>query len=266
MLPSLDLDVLQGHSHFGFEYFAKACNPELPVTRTCHDHLKIINSAWFDSFKTKFKLNLLAVSNFMTQAYIQKGFYAKCCYNGINLEKYPFKEEKSDRFLFLGRIVSYKAPHIAIEAAKKAGAKLDVIGTTSFVNDPKYVNYVKHLCDGKQIRFIGEVDDKTKIDFLSNAQGLLVPSVAEPFGLVCVEAMACGTPPIALARGAFGEIIVDSESGFVCESVDIMAQRIKEVDEIQPQNCRCRSGFFSREQMAERYVNFYEELIAKKNW
>jgi glycosyltransferase involved in cell wall biosynthesis len=95
---------------------------------------------------------------------------------------------------------------------------------------------------------------------------LLVPSVAEPFGLVCVEAMACGTVPIALARGAFGEIIVDGESGFVCESVDNMAQKIKKVNEIQLQNCRDRAGYFSREQMAERYVNFYEELTAKKNW
>jgi glycosyltransferase involved in cell wall biosynthesis len=266
MLPSLDLDVLHGHTHFGFEYYAKACNPELPVTRTCHDHLNTINSAWFDTFKGKFKLNLLAVSNFIAQAYTQKGFYAKCCHNGINLEKYPFKKEKSDRFLFLGRIISNKAPHIAIAAAKKAGAKLDIIGTTSFVNDPKYVNFVEHLCDGKQIRFIGEVDDKTKIDFLSNARGLLVPSVAEPFGLVCVEAMACGTAPIALAQGAFSEIIVDGQSGFVCESVDDMVQKIKEVNKIQPQNCRNRAGYFSREQMAERYVSFYEELTAKKNW
>jgi glycosyltransferase involved in cell wall biosynthesis len=266
-LSDLDLDILHGHNHFGFEYYAKACNPELCVTHTHHESLNYLNVAWWNQFKGQFKLNLVAISNYMAQAYAQQGFKALCCYNGVDLEKYKFQHEKSARFMFLGRIIKAKGPHLAIEAARKAGVELDIVGSTSFVDDSEYVNQVKKLCEGEQIRFIGEVSPEVKIDYLRNAKGLLIPSsFGEPFGLISIEAMACGTVPIALDDGALKEIIVDGQSGFLCNSIEQMAARIKDVEILHPEDCRERANRFSRKRMAQEYVKLYEAILDGKTW
>jgi glycosyltransferase involved in cell wall biosynthesis/GT2 family glycosyltransferase len=260
-LPGLELDILCGDNHFGFEYFAKACNPELRVTHTHHERLHPLNVAWWSQFKGQFNLNLIAVSKFMARSYAQNGFEAKCIYNGVDLEKYGLRKEKSARFLFLGRIIKAKGPHLAIEAARKAGVELDVVGSTTFVDDPEYVYQVEKLCDGDRINFVGEVSPDVKINLLQNARGLLVPSnFGEPFGLISVEALACGTVPIAFDDGALPEIIIDGQSGFIVNSVELMQKRISHVKAISPEACRERALQFSREKMAQEYVKFFETL------
>jgi glycosyltransferase involved in cell wall biosynthesis len=258
-----DLDILHGHNWFGFEYLGKLLNKDLNVTHTHHG--LSVNS--LEMFKSLFKLNLISISEWTRQVFFQQGFSAKRCYNGVNLDVFSFQKEKSDRLMFLGRISPAKAPHLAVKAAREAGAKLDIVGSTTFVDDVDYVHEVKRLCDGDQIRFIGEVSQEDKIKYLQNARGLLIPSqFGEPFGLISVEAMACGTVPIALDDGALREIIIDDQTGFICNSIEQMADRINELELIDTNTCRKRSMQFSREKMAQEYLKLYTSIINGQEW
>ena len=258
-----NLDILHGHNWFGIEYLRKASNLELRVIHTHHG----LDVSWLNMFKRLFKLNLISISNWTKDVFAQQGFNARRCYNGINIDRYKFQPEKKDRLMFLGRISRSKAPHIAIKAAREAGIGLDIIGSTTFVDDLDYVGEVKKLCYGKQIRFIGEVSQKEKIRYLQNAKGLLIPShFGEPFGLISIEAMACGTVPIALDDGALREIINDGQNGFICNSVDQMVARIRELELIDPKACKARAQEFSREKMAQEYVKLYWAIINGQEW
>lgn len=258
-----DLDILHGHNWYGIEYLKKARNLDLLVAHTHHG----LNVSWLNMFKSLFKLNLISVSDWTKGVFAKQGFNAKRCYNGINIDRYKFKPEKQERLMFLGRISRSKAPHIAVKVAKEAGAELDIIGSTTFVEDSDYVNEVKKLCDGKHIRFIGEVIHEEKIEYLQNAMGLLIPSqFGEPFGLISIEAMACGTIPVALDDGALREVINDGKNGFICKSPDQMVARIKELELIDPKACRARAEEFSREKMAQEYVKLYWQMINGQEW
>ncbi|MCL1976524.1 MAG: glycosyltransferase [Candidatus Bathyarchaeota archaeon] len=258
-----DLDILHGHNWFGIEYLRKARNKELHVAHTHHG----LNVSWFNMFKQLFKLNLISISDWTKEVFASQGFNARRCYNGVNVDRYEFQKDKTARLMFLGRISQSKAPHIAIKAARDAGVGLDVVGSTSFIDDPDYVADVKKLCDGKQVRFIGEVGQEEKIEYLKNAKGLLIPSnFGEPFGLISIEAMACGTVPIALNDGALKEIIKDGQTGFICNSVDQMVARIREIELIDSKVCRVWAKEFSREKMAQEYVKLYHDIINGQEW
>jgi len=258
-----NLDILHGHNWFGIEYLGKVINKGLHVTHTHHG----LDVTWLNMFKPLFKLNLISISDWTKRVFAQQGFVAQRCYNGIDIDRYQFQAEKTDRLMFLGRISPAKAPHLAIKAAREAGVGLDIIGSTTFVDDIDYVYDVKKLCDEKQVKFIGEVNQKNKIKYLQNARGILIPSqVGEPFGLISIEAMACGTVPIALDDGALKEIITDGQTGFICGSVDQMVDRIKEIELIDPKACRERAQQFSREKMAREYVKLYTSIINGQEW
>jgi glycosyltransferase involved in cell wall biosynthesis len=261
------LDVLHGHTHYGFEYYAKTCNPQLNLIHTHHEYMSRSCGAWLSEFQKHVSLNLVAVSDWMKQVYAKQGLKSLRCYNGIDMEKYHFQKNKNGKAMFLGRIVRGKGPHLAIKAAREAHVELDVVGSTSLVHDSEYVREIKNLCDGKMINFVGEVNQEDKIEMLKNASCLLVPSCwGEPFGLVSLEAMACGTVPIALNDGALSEIIVDGQSGFLCNSIGEMSQKIKKMEYISPETCRKRAREFRAEKMASEYVNLYSGMMNGKTW
>lgn len=183
-----EFDIIHGHNWFGFEYRAKALNPSLKVMHTHHGGL---NMSWWGRAPPPFKLNLVAISMWMRNVYETLGFTAKYVYNGIDLNRYPFKAEKGDRLLFVGRLDRFKQPHVAIEVAKRLGMGLDIVGG-SFVQDPSYLNQIKSMCDGKQIKLHLDAPHEVKVELMQDAKALLFPSkMGEPFGLVAVEAMSC---------------------------------------------------------------------------
>lgn len=256
------LDIIHGHGWFGFEYLAKTRNPQLKV---CHTHHGGLSLDWWSRSKPPFKLNLIGISQWMQTVYRSQGFESRFVYNGVDLDKYVYHKRKGDRLMFLGRISRIKAPHTAIEVAKKAGIGLDVVGGTSFVDDPSYVEQVRSMCDGKQTVFVGEVDHETKLKYLQKAKALLVPSrFGEPFGLISVEAMAVGTPVIALNDGALSEVV--KEGGIMCNDSESMVYAVKQVGGILPKDCRTNAGRFSRERMAENYLQKYYEVLSGNEW
>jgi len=171
-------------------------------------------------------------------------------YSGVNLEDFIYNEKKENYFLFLAK-VSWKVKNVdlAIKLAKVIGFKLIIAGGW-------------RLSFRRNIKFIGEVDDREKAELLAGAKALIFPTNwEEPFGLVTIEALASGTPVITTNKGAMPEVITP-DVGFRCNSFEEFKEAIKRIDEISPRKCRERvEKNFTAEIMAEKYITAYEKII-----
>src|SRR5262245_27936289 len=150
--------------------------------------------------------------------------------NGLPLNTYAFRAAVPDDapLVFLGRIEEIKGPHLAIEVARRAGRKLILAGNVPPVYLPWFQARIAPHIDGTWVRFTGPVDDAQKSALLGGACALLMPVLwEEPFGLVMVEAMACGTPVIGLRRGGVPEVVADGATGFVVDTVEEMAAAVR---------------------------------------
>jgi glycosyltransferase involved in cell wall biosynthesis len=186
-------------------------------------------------------------------------------HHGLDLDRYPLVERKQPYLSFLGRIAPVKAPHLAIEVARRAGIPLKIAGEVQ----PLYRDYweamVKPEVDGDFIEFVGEADHATKVELLGNSQAMLFPiQWNEPFGLVMIEAMACGTPVVALPGGSVPEVVSDGVSGWVCRDVEEMATRARDL-RITAASCRQHvAENFSLDLMVRRYEAVYKVAIAER--
>lgn len=173
-------------------------------------------------------------------------------------------EAKRDYLAFLGRIAPIKGTHIAIEVAKKSGIPLKIAGEIQPVYQEYFDTQVEPHIDGKFIQFIGEVDVKAKNELLGKARALLFPiQWNEPFGLVMIEAMACGTPVLAFPGGSVSEVVRDGVSGWICRSSDEMAEKARSIG-IAPTVVReYLEENFSLDAMADRYMELYQEIVAE---
>jgi glycosyltransferase involved in cell wall biosynthesis len=190
--------------------------------------------------------------------------WAGVVYNGIPIDNYPYREDKEDFLFFLGRADEEKAPHLAIEAARRAGRQLVMCVTTKNEREQRYwAEQVEPLL-GDDVEVHGECDQEQKADLLGRAAALLFPiQWAEPFGLVMIEAMACGTPVVAWRNGSVPEVIDDGVTGFVVDSMDGMVEAIDRVDELDPRTARAHvEERFSAAAMVAGYERAYERILA----
>jgi glycosyltransferase involved in cell wall biosynthesis len=190
--------------------------------------------------------------------------WAGVVYNGIPIDNYPYREDKEDVLFFLGRADEEKAPHLAIEAARRAGRQLVMCVTTKNEREQRYwAEQVEPLL-GDDVEVHGECDQEQKADLLGRAAALLFPiQWAEPFGLVMIEAMACGTPVVAWRNGSVPEVIDDGVTGFVVDSMDGMVQAIGRVGELDPRAARAHvEERFSAAAMVTGYERAYERILA----
>ena len=185
-------------------------------------------------------------------------------HHGIPIEDYTFSNTKDDYVAFLGRMAPCKAPHLAIEAARRAGVRLKLAGEVQPVFLDYWEQHVAPGIDGRQIEYVGEANAEQKNALLSRARALLFPiQWEEPFGLVMIEAMACGTPVLAFAGGAVEEVIQNGVNGWICRDVGEMAQR---VTTRLPDSASCRDSVarrFSIDHMVAGYLAIYERLLAE---
>ena len=182
--------------------------------------------------------------------------------HGIPIEDYPFQKKEGDYLLFLGRIHHDKGTYEAICLAKQVKIPLIIVG---IIQDKDYFDkfIAKHI-DNKSIIYMGSVGQSQKIEILAGARALLhLINFEEPFGLSVVEAMACGTPVIALNKGSMSEIIIDRKTGFLLNNLDEAASKISNLSIISRAKCREHvEKNFSVEMMVQRYIKVYQKIIA----
>ncbi len=184
-------------------------------------------------------------------------------YNGIRVESFPFQEKKENFLLFLGRIAPEKGPDIAIRVAKAVGIPLIIAGKLHKEAQAFFDTAILPHVDGHSIQWIGPADQKLKRELLAKASTLLMPiQWEEAFGLVMIEAMACGTPVVAFARGSVPEIVLHKTTGFIAHTVQDFINHTRNVSSIRAWNCRDHvQKYFSVEGMAKRYVEVYQKAI-----
>ena len=190
--------------------------------------------------------------------------WAGTVHHGLDLESYPPGTGGGGYLAFLGRLSPEKRPDLAIEAAKLAGVPLKIAAKVDPVDRPYFEEEIEPLLSHPLIEYLGEIGEDDKPAFLGNAAGLLFPiDWPEPFGLVMIEALACGTPVIARPFGSVPEIIVPGRSGFIADSVDDIVEAVRHLDRIDRAACRREAeARFSVERMVDGYEAIYETLEA----
>jgi glycosyltransferase involved in cell wall biosynthesis len=183
--------------------------------------------------------------------------------NALDLEHYPCKPHRGDYLLFLGRLNHEKGAHRAVAVAMELGLPLKLAGK---MREPREKEYFAEFIEphlGNGIEYLGEVNHGTKVELLQNARCTLFPiEWEEPFGLVMIESMACGTPVIATRHGAVPEVIGDGSGGVIVDDWHDIPAALEQADAIEPRDCRryAEEGF-APERMVGDYERAYEEAI-----
>jgi glycosyltransferase involved in cell wall biosynthesis len=196
---------------------------------------------------------------------IADAFWLGTIPHGLPLDLLPFSPKAEGYLAFLGRISPEKRPDRAIEIATRSGAALKIAAKV----DPADVGYWESIIrpllrQSPNVEFIGEIDDREKAGFLGGASALLFPiDWPEPFGLVMIEAMACGTPVIAFDQGSVSEVIDDGVTGFLVRSVDEAANCVALAERLDRAAVRRHfERHFSAERMARDYLAIYRRMVS----
>jgi hypothetical protein len=185
-------------------------------------------------------------------------------HNAIRPSEWPFREEKKDYALFLGRYAEYKGPHRALEATHAAGLRLVLAAKCNEPEEKAFFDaHVRPLLTADDSVF-GEADAMAKRLLLVSARCLLFPiRWEEPFGMVMIEAMACGTPVVALRGGAVDEVIEDGVTGIICDDPSELPDALEAVRDLDPAACRRRvEEHFSVARLGAGYEATYRKTLA----
>jgi glycosyltransferase involved in cell wall biosynthesis len=194
--------------------------------------------------------------------------FAGTAYNGVDFSEFKFFPEHKGYLAWLGRVCNDKGTWEAIQVAKKTGHKIILGGKIDLFNE-EYKDYyekrIKPEIDGRNVIYIGELNTKQKVNLMGNAKAVLVPiNWNEPFGLVTVESMACGTPVIAFDMGPIREQIINNKTGMVVKSLKEMISAVSKIDKIDRRKCRDHAlSKFSVSSMADSYESIYQKLLRK---
>jgi glycosyltransferase involved in cell wall biosynthesis len=183
--------------------------------------------------------------------------------NGVDLREFPLSQIRGDYLLFLGRFHPNKGADLAIEVAQRLGRRLILAAPSPPPDQQEWFDQVIAPKLTGKIEWIGSVEGSFKASLLGGAAATLVPiRWDEPFGLVIVESMACGTPPVAIRRGAAPEIIEDGINGFLVDDADGMDRAVERASEVTPGQCRARvESKFTTDRMVDGYVDLYETYV-----
>ncbi|MGQ0744427.1 MAG: glycosyltransferase family 4 protein [Acidimicrobiales bacterium] len=195
---------------------------------------------------------------------------AQVIHHGVDAERFPIGtgqgDSQGDYVLFLGRLAPEKGAHRAIEVARKAGVRLLLAGKARERPERDYLaNRVTPLL-GDDAVYLGEVDHEEKLRLLAGARATLFPiRWPEPFGLVMIESLACGTPVLAFGEGAVPEVIEHGDTGFVCADIGGMAEALARVDTLSRDRCRqAVPGPVSEDRMAAELLALFERLLSER--
>ena len=255
-----EFDII--HNHAGVWGLKAAKKIKTPLLTTLHNDLMLRGSKDFEELKHRG--HYIAISK-NQKARLSGLSFAGVVYNAIEIDKYRLEEKKEDYILFFGNLIHEKGIDLALRAAQDLKLKLIMSGKVNPGEQKEFFDKnIAPRIDGKKVVLYDLVDPKTKLDLLAKAKCLLFPVIwNEPFGLVMLEAMACGTPVVALRHGSVPEVIKDGLTGYVVDTYPELLEAVQKVDKISSQACRQHViDNFSVAKMADGYESIYKKILA----
>jgi glycosyltransferase involved in cell wall biosynthesis len=257
-----DFDLIHSHvDHLTFPFAKLVATPTvttmhgrldvpiLPPILRCYPHLPLVSI----SMAQRAPLRELPLN------------WVGCVPNGISLDRFTFAPEPGAYLAFVGRISPEKRPDWAVEVARRVGMPLKVAAKVDPVDQQYWADEIAPLFAAHNVEFLGEVTEEAKAALLGGAYATLFPlDWPEPFGLVMVESLACGTPVIAFDRGSVREILRDGVSGYICGSVDEMVGAVPQVAQLDRRVCRQESLRFNARAMADAYEQVYDTVLTTR--
>jgi len=259
-----DHDVVHDHTMMG--PFYSEHYPGLPVVTTIHGPF---NEELKDLYRHLGpRVPIICISHAQRRAAPEVPV-ARVIHHGLDASAFEFGDgagdEEGEYFVFLGRMSPDKGAHRAIEVARKAGVRVLMAAKMREPWERTYFDESVAPLLGPDAVYLGEVPHERKLELLAGARALLFPiRWNEPFGMVMLESMACGTPVIAFPEGAAPEVVEDGHTGFLCEDESEMVDALGRVGELQREDCRASvEGYFSTRRMVAEHVELYEELVGR---
>jgi glycosyltransferase involved in cell wall biosynthesis len=257
-----DCDVVHDHTLMG--PFHAERYPGLPVATTIHGPF---NEELTDIYRVNAdRVPIVAISHAQHRAAPDIPI-ARVIHHGVDASLFPIGEGTGDAdgpyVLFLGRMAAEKGAHRAIEVARKAGIRILLAAKMRESWEMHYFSEQVEPQLGIDARYLGEVSHERKLELLAGASALLFPiRWKEPFGMVMIEAMACGTPVIAFREGAAPEVIDDGRTGFLCDDEASMVGAIGRLGELQRSDCRLAvEGYFSTDRMVAEHIELFTTML-----
>ncbi len=263
------LDIIHAYHDFLFTPHYLENLTHVPTVYTLHDPLPPKGTFEYHTYEHFAKHRYVSISNSQRKSDLPLTF-AGTVYHGLNVAHFPFEGTDHGYVLFMGRLAPQKGLHTAIQAAIQSGLPLE-IGTNFpdfFKGDAYFEKQIKPYLDNPLIHEPGMVSGKNKMLLYKDARALLFPiEWEEPFGMVMIEAMACGTPVIAYNRGSVPEIVKDGVTGFVVDEnkgVAGLVEAIKKIDQIDRAVCRKHvEEKFTIEKMVDGYEQVYKKILSQ---
>ena len=248
------------HSHLDFMSFPLSRRCTTPVLTTLHGRLDLPELV--SIYREYADMPVVSISD-AQRTPLPHANWQGTVYHGLP-DLYTFHPNSGSYLAYLGRICPEKRPDHAIEIAKRVGMPLRMAAKVDALDRQYFETQIAPLLDHPLIEYLGEITDEEKSDFLGNAAAVLCPyDWPEPFGIVLIEALACGTPVVAYRRGSIPEIIEDGVTGFICDNLEEMVAAVDRLPLIQRHQCRNSfAARFTVKRMVQDYVALYERMAA----
>ncbi len=261
MRRAKDFDII--HFHVDTLHFPLARRCATPSVTTLHGRLDF--TALSALCREYSDAPLVAISEAQRRTIPHANWYPTV-HHGLPLDLLRFNDEPEEYLAFLGRISPEKGVEEAIAIAVQAGMKLRIAAKIGDDDHVYFRTRVAPLLEHPLVEFIGEVNENQKEEFLGNARALLFPiHWPEPFGLVMIEALACGTPVVAYPGGSVREVLEDGATGFIVRDKDEACLALARLDHISRDGCRRYfERRFSAQRMADDYLDIYTDIIESR--
>jgi glycosyltransferase involved in cell wall biosynthesis len=253
-----EFDVI--HFHVDYTHFPLSRRSPMPHVTTLHGRLDIPDL--IPLYLEFPEMPLVSISNAQREPLPWVNWLATV-YHGLPEGLYRFRKERGTYFAFLGRICPEKRVDRAIEIAKQAGMPLKIAAKVDLVDRDYFETAIRPLLRDPLVEYVGEIGEQEKGEFLGNAYALLFPiDWPEPFGLVMIEAMACGTPVIAYREGSVSEVVDEGRTGFIVDTLEEAIQAAERIPELRRADCReVFERRFTVTRMARDYLRVYQSLL-----
>jgi glycosyltransferase involved in cell wall biosynthesis len=256
---SSNFDVI--HWHLDYFHFPMSRRLGVPQLTTLHGRLDIPDlQPVYAEFRD---MPLVSISD-NQRSPLPHANWVGTVHHGLPADEFQPSYQPGEYLAFLGRISAEKRADRAIEIARRVGMRLRIAAKIDDADRAYYTETIEPLLGAAHVEFAGEVAGAAKRDLLAGARAMLFPiDWAEPFGLVMIEAMACGTPVIAYGSGSVPEIIIDGVNGFIVDSIDSAVEAVANLDSISREECRAAfEERFTVDRMARDYLEAYARVIA----